>query len=157
MTKINGEFGSNGKASVNYGASGESLKIAVNAGVTAKLVAGPADFDALARLGIAAGTLSNDIFEQQLVLVEFAPRPPQPSGSASASNMDISTATDAGAARAQLLTVLSAIQNVYQTTNTPRIEQQRDDQRSRAEPRRPIFRPNWRIIRLASSMLTSAD
>jgi len=118
VTKINGEFGSNGTASVNYGSGGESLKIAVNAGVTAKLVAGPEDFDALARLGIAAGTLSNTSSTSSS----------SSSSSSSAttafglgltSNMDISTTTDAGAARAELQNILSAIENIYQTTNAP--------------------------------------
>jgi len=45
VTKINGEFGSNGQASINYGSGGEDLKIAVKPGVTAKLVAGPTNFD----------------------------------------------------------------------------------------------------------------
>jgi hypothetical protein len=58
-TKINIQLQSNGKASVSFGSGIEGLKIAVNPGVTAKLVAGPPDFDALARLGIAPGTLTN--------------------------------------------------------------------------------------------------
>ena len=46
VTKINGELGANGKASVSYGSTGESLEIAVSKGVTAQLIAGPADSDA---------------------------------------------------------------------------------------------------------------
>ena len=110
VTKINGEFGSFGKASVNYGVGGENLKIAVNSGVSAKLVAGPADFDALARLGIAAGTLSSGASSASSTTAF---------GLGLSSNMDISTATGAGAVRAQLRNVLSAIQNIYQTTNAP--------------------------------------
>jgi hypothetical protein len=118
VTKINGEFGANGQASIDYGATGEGLKIAVSPGVTAKLVAGPTNFDALARLGIAAGTLSNTS--------SIASSSSSSSSSTStafglglSSNMDISTTTDAGAARAQLLSVLSTIQKIYQTTNSP--------------------------------------
>ncbi len=33
--------------------------------------------------------------------------------------MDLTNTTDAGAARAELINVLSAIRNIYQTTNTP--------------------------------------
>jgi hypothetical protein len=117
--KINAALLFNGKASVTFAKGGEALQIKLNPGVTGSLVAGPADFDALARLGIAAGTLSN----------------PAPKGTASAASstatasnvfglglngsLDIATATGAGAARAQLLNVLSAIRNAYRTTNTP--------------------------------------
>ncbi|MBV9550845.1 MAG: SBBP repeat-containing protein, partial [Alphaproteobacteria bacterium] len=58
ITKINGQLGGLGKASINYGNNSESLKIQVNPGTTLQLVAGPGDFDALARLGIPAGTLT---------------------------------------------------------------------------------------------------
>ncbi len=120
--KINAALLFNGKASVTFAKGGEALQIKLNPGVTGSLVAGPGDFDALARLGIAAGTLSS----------------PAPAGSAAASaansgtaatakvfglglngSLDIATATGAGAARAQLLNVLSAIRNAYRTTNTP--------------------------------------
>jgi len=117
VTKINGEFGSNGTASVNYGSGGESLKIAVNAGVTAKLVAGPADSDALARLGIAAGTLSNTSSTSNSSSSSSSSTTTA-FGLGLTSNMDISTTTDAGAARAELQNVISAIENIYQTTNS---------------------------------------
>ncbi|MDE2135176.1 MAG: hypothetical protein KGM97_03335 [Alphaproteobacteria bacterium] len=110
VTKINGELGSNGAASISYGANGEGLKIAAGTSVTAKLVAGPANFDALARLGIAAGTLSaggNSSSSSRAF------------GLGLATNMNVLTASAAGAARAQLLSVLSAIQKAYQTTNAP--------------------------------------
>ena len=58
VTKINGQIGGIGKASVNYSGGGENLKIQVNAGKTISLVAGPKDFDALSRLGITAGVLT---------------------------------------------------------------------------------------------------
>ncbi|HWY65257.1 MAG TPA: hypothetical protein VNX61_08580, partial [Rhizomicrobium sp.] len=58
VTKINGQLGGAGKASVNYTGAGENLKIQVNAGKTINLVAGPGDFDALSRLGLAAGVLT---------------------------------------------------------------------------------------------------
>ncbi|MGC9953798.1 MAG: hypothetical protein ABSD21_05940 [Rhizomicrobium sp.] len=119
VTKINGEFGANGKASINYGAKGESLKIEVRAGVTAKLVAGPADFDALARLGIAAGTLSDASSTGNSSPSSGSSSATTAFGLGLASNMDISTTTDAGAARAQLLSVLSTIQKIYQTINNP--------------------------------------
>ncbi|MBV9549775.1 MAG: hypothetical protein JO256_08905, partial [Alphaproteobacteria bacterium] len=82
-----------------------------------QLVAGPGDFDALARLGIPAGTLTA----------------PAKNGSTDASS-DSSTQTyglgfsgtlglgskmGADMARSQLLTVLSSLQSTYQTTNKP--------------------------------------
>jgi hypothetical protein len=121
VNKINAAMLNSGKASVTYKDGGEALQIKMNAGVTATLMAGPADFDALARLGLPAGTLSS----------------PAAAGSASASStssssssgqvfglgitgaMDISTQTGAGAARAELLNVLSAVRNAYRTSNTP--------------------------------------
>jgi hypothetical protein len=115
--KINVELGSNGKASISSGSGGRGLKIEVNTGVTAKLIAGPADFDALARLGIAAGTLTaastNDSSSSS------STSSTQAFALGLATNMTVSTASAAGAARAQLLNVLSAIQKAYQTTNTP--------------------------------------
>lgn len=118
--KINAELGANGKASTSYGASGESLKIQVNPGVTAKLISGPADSDALARLGIAAGTLSSaSTASTSSTSSSSTSSSTQTFGLGLSTNMDISTATDAGAARAQMLNVLSAIQSAYQKSNTP--------------------------------------
>lgn len=119
VTKINGEFGGNGAASISYGAKGEGLKIAVNSGVTAKLVAGPTDFDALARLGISPGTLSSAATGSSSSTSSASSASSQTFGLGLNPNMDISTTTGAGAARAQLLTVLSAIQSAYQKTNMP--------------------------------------
>lgn len=132
VTQINGELGSFGKASVAYNNGSEGLTIAASAGSTIVLKPGPSGFDALARLGIAAGTLS-------------APAKTKSSSSSSAttsssassnrnssatttkpayglgltSTMDISTKTGADLARSTLLSVLSKIQSAYQTTNTP--------------------------------------
>jgi trimeric autotransporter adhesin len=96
------------------------LKLTVNPGNTIDLIAGPGDFDALARLGIAAGTLS-------------APATGSASTSSSTSTTsstvkatyglglsgtpDISTKTGADLARSQLLGVLSSIQSAYQKSN----------------------------------------
>ncbi|MDR3526168.1 MAG: SBBP repeat-containing protein [Rhizomicrobium sp.] len=117
VTKINAQFGSKGKASVTYSSTGAALKIQVNAGTTAKLISGPANSDALGRLGISAQTMS-------------APSTTSSSTSTASTstsntyslgfstNLNISTTTGAGAARAQLLNVLSALQKVYQQSNT---------------------------------------
>ncbi len=115
--KINIELQNTGKASVSYGASGETLQIAVNPGITATLIAGPANSDALARLGLSPQTLANTSTSGSTAAS---------SGSGSKAyglglpqDTDISTAAGGGAARAQLLSVLSKIQTIYQTENTP--------------------------------------
>lgn len=125
VTKINAQLGSTGVAAVNYTGSSENLKISANAGNTLNLIAGPADFDALSRLGISAGVLST----------------PSASGTTASSStssstsvtptyglgltatalgpLDISTTTGADLTRSTLLSVLSNIQKIYQTTNAP--------------------------------------
>jgi hypothetical protein len=132
VTKINAQLGQTGTAAVNYTGSAENMTITANPGNTINLVAGPTDFDALARLGIPAGVIS-------------APSK-NGSGSSTATTtssvtggsstgvkptyglgltgtvlgpLDISTKTGADLTRSQLLTVLSNIQNAYQTTNAP--------------------------------------
>jgi hypothetical protein len=111
VTKLNGQLWGAGKASINYGSGGSALKIEVKAGVTAKLIAGPKDLDALSRLGIAPGVLSNTTGTDST-------SGKQSFGLGLNARMDIASSTSAGAARAQLLNVLTAIQKAYQTTNT---------------------------------------
>jgi hypothetical protein len=123
-TKINAEMLNAGSATVTYTGGGEALQIKMNAGYTANLVSGPADSDALARLGIAAGTISAP------AKTSSASSTTATSSSTSSTakavyglgidpNMDISTTTGAGAAKAELSSVLNAIQNIYSKTNTP--------------------------------------
>jgi hypothetical protein len=120
--KINNVLLSKGKATVTYSNGGEALEIAVNKGVTANLVAGPADSDALARLGIAAGTIANAATSSSTTSTSLSASTGAASqvfGLGFSGTMDISTTSDAGAARAQLLNVLTNIQNAYRTSNTP--------------------------------------
>jgi hypothetical protein len=119
-TKINIQLQTNGKASVNFGSGIEGLKIAVNPGVTVQLIAGPTDFDALARLGIAPGTLTS--------ASTSGAASSGTSGSATrafglglGTSFDLSTKSGSNLARSQLLSVLSAIQTAYQKTNAPPI------------------------------------
>lgn len=112
-TKINIQLQSKGKASVNFGKGAEGLKIAVNPGVSAKLIAGPADFDALARLGIAPGTLTNGSVSTSSSAVK------RTFGLGLGKSFDLTTKTGVNLARSQLLGVLSAIQTAYQKTNAP--------------------------------------
>ena len=119
--KISSALGFAGQASATYANGGKALKISVNPGITATLVAGPADFDALSRLGISPGTISNAAKSSNSSAATNA------TGAASqvfglgfsGQPLDITTPTDAGAARAQLLNVLSSIRNAYRTTNAP--------------------------------------
>lgn len=142
-TKLNAQLGSKGKASVSYGSGGASLKIEASAGATLKLQSGTTDvivpgdpkkgvaattvkgasqFDALARLGIAEQTLSKPASNKSTSDTASSATSSTTSKTYAAglpSNLDISTTTGAGSARAQLLNVLSAVQKIYQTTNTP--------------------------------------
>ena len=117
--KINAELGSYGKANVNYGSGGEGLKIAVNTGVTATLISGPDDFDALGRLGIAPGIITNTGGKGSTTLSTTTADGSQAFGLGLTSNLSLSDSMSAGAVRAQLLNVLSNIRNIYQTTNKP--------------------------------------
>jgi hypothetical protein len=122
-TKINAEMLNAGSAKVTYTGGGEALQITMNAGFTANLVAGPADSDALGRLGIAAGTIaapaktSSSSSTTSTSSSSTAAKPVY--GLGIDTNMDISTATGAGAAKAELSSVLTAITNAYTKTNTP--------------------------------------
>jgi hypothetical protein len=116
VNKINIEMQNTGKASVAYGSSGETLKIAVNAGVTATLIAGPANSDALARLGLSPQTLTNTSSSSSSTASSTGTTA---YGLGLPADTDISTAAGGGAARAQLLSVLGTIQKIYQSENSP--------------------------------------
>ncbi|MEI9990238.1 MAG: hypothetical protein WDM86_09385 [Rhizomicrobium sp.] len=120
-TKINIQLQTHGSASVNYTGGAEGLKIVANPGQTISLVSGPAQSDALARLGIAPGTLTAPA-------AKGASSDPATTNSTSANqsfglglgtSFDLSTKTGADLARSALLGVLSKIQSAYQTTNAP--------------------------------------
>ncbi|MBW8708703.1 MAG: hypothetical protein JF627_05470, partial [Alphaproteobacteria bacterium] len=121
VTKINGQLGGIGKASVNYTGGGETLKLQVNAGNTINLKAGPQDFDALARLGIPAGVLTAPAKGAAAATTQNGVTPTFGLGLTGGVGgpLDISTKTGADMARSNLLQVLSALQSTYQTTNKP--------------------------------------
>ncbi|MGH6871702.1 MAG: beta strand repeat-containing protein [Rhizomicrobium sp.] len=118
VNKINAEMLNAGKASVTYANGGEALQIKLNSGFTASLVPGPGDFDALSRLGIPAGTLTNGASTTSSSAGSSSSTA-QVFGLGLTGNLDISTASGAGAAKATLLNVLSSIRNAYRTLNTP--------------------------------------
>jgi hypothetical protein len=120
VTKLNGQLWGAGTASVTYGSSGAALKIQVNQGVTATFQSGPSGLDALGRLGITSGTvLTNGQSTTSKTGTTSTSSAAQSFGLGLNPKMDITTTTDAGATRAQLLNVLSAIQKAYQKSNTP--------------------------------------
>ena len=130
VTKINAQLGSIGKAAVNYTGTAENMTLTVNAGNTINLEAGPSGFDALARLGIASGVLSAPATGAKAVTsttttnangTTTAVKPTYGLGltATALGPLDISSTTGADLARSQLLSVLSNIQNTYQTSNAP--------------------------------------
>lgn len=121
VTKMNSQLWGAGKASVTYG-GGSALKLEVNPGVNITLVAGPDNLDALKRLGLSPGLLSGGTSKTSSSSSTKSKTESSASQTFSLglnSNLSVATATDAGAARAQLLSVLNAIQKAYQTTNNP--------------------------------------
>ncbi|HUO87919.1 MAG TPA: hypothetical protein VMU08_01995 [Rhizomicrobium sp.] len=124
-TKINIQLQTAGAASVNYTGGAAGLKIAVNPGITLSLVAGPAGFDALARLGIPAGTLTSPSTSSSASSSDSGSTASSSSSATQAfglglnANLDISSKVGADIARSQLLGVLSSIQKAYQTINAP--------------------------------------
>ena len=126
-TKINAQLGSIGTAAVSYTGSGENMTIKINPGNTVNLVAGPTGFDALARLGITAGVLTAPATGSAASVTSTSSNSSSKitptyglglTGGATGP-LDISTKMGADLARSTLLTVLSNIQNTYQTTNAP--------------------------------------
>ena len=131
VTKINAQLGQVGKASVNYTGGGETMKLVINKGNTVNLVAGDGNFDALARLGLTAGVLTSADTSKKTSTTATAYGTTTTSstvkttyglgltGNSVTGALDISTKTGANMARSTLLSVLSNIQNMYQTTNAP--------------------------------------
>ncbi|MBI3676312.1 MAG: hypothetical protein HY243_06810 [Proteobacteria bacterium] len=120
-TKINTALLFKGKATVTYGHGGKTLKLEVNEGVTATLIPGADGFDALARLGIAAGTLIKPAAAKDAK--SSADTSATDSGThvfglGLSSKLDISSAGGASSARAQLIGVLTAVRDAYRTANT---------------------------------------
>ena len=122
VTKINGQLGAIGKASVNYTGGGETLKLQVNAGNTINLKAGTKDFDALSRLGIPAGVLTAPAKgATATTTTQNGVTPTYGLGLTGGVGgpLDVSSKTGADMARSNLLQVLSSLQSTYQTTNKP--------------------------------------
>jgi len=126
VTKINADLVNSGKASVNFTAGAEGLKIQANSGFTMTLIAGPDGFDALSRLGItpgiltgAANTSSKSSSSSSTSSSSSSSSSSQVYGLGLTGSLDISTAIDAGGARATLMNVLNSIKNIYSKSNAP--------------------------------------
>jgi hypothetical protein len=123
VTKINAEMLNAGSAQVTYTGGGEALQITMKPGFTANLVSGPADSDALGRLGITPGVISapaaNAKSSSTTAIASTSATAKSAYGLGIQNGMDISTATSAGAVKAELSSVLNAITNIYSATNTP--------------------------------------
>lgn len=117
--KISGAMVFSGSAKVAYGSGGEGLTISVNQGVSAQLIAGPSGLDALGRLGIAAGTISNGASTTTSSTASGSTTKQTFGLGMTGVAMDISTSTGAAAAKAVLLNMQNAISNAYRTINTP--------------------------------------
>ncbi len=121
VDKINNAMVFAGSASVTYANGGNALKISVNKGVSAKLIAGPQNFDALARLGIAAGTISNSTTSKSTSSSSNSATsaPPVFGLGLTGSTLDISTSTGAGVAKAMLFNAMNEITTAYRQINAP--------------------------------------
>ena len=122
--QINDVLLTKGKASVTYANGGETLKIAVNPGVTANLIPGPSGFDALSRLGIAAGTLTAPAKSGSATTTAntssgSTPAKPVYGLDFNPTGLSLTSSASAGAANAEVQNVVNIIQNIYQQTNTP--------------------------------------
>ena len=130
VTKINAQLGQTGTAAVNYTGNAENMTITANAGDTIKLIAGPKDFDALARLGIPTGVISAPSKNGSTTTTNSSVT----SGSSTSTvkptyglaltatalgPLNLSTRTGADLAKSQLLLVMANIQSTYQKSNTP--------------------------------------
>jgi hypothetical protein len=109
--KINAQLGDYGTASIKYN-NGKSLKIEASSGIALTLVSGTGDSDALAGLGIAAGTLTDGTLKSSTSSNETT------YGLGLDSAMEFTSTTGATAIAAKLKSVLSAVQSIYQATNS---------------------------------------
>jgi hypothetical protein len=157
--KINAEFVGGGKATVSYGKGAEGLKIAVNAGVTATLIPGPDGFDALGRLGIDPGVITNTgkSTSSSSPPTAIAADGTKAFGLGFTNNLALSDSTSSGAVRAQLLNVLSAIRNIYQTTNAPATSSTGTTANKASGPAPGYLTSNLASYNLALNMLTGSS
>jgi hypothetical protein len=133
---INAELLSAGKATVTYSSTGgQALEITASAGQTINLIAGPANSDALGRLGITPGVITaaaKKTSSSTATGTSFGVNLSNPSGASSSSStakpvvglgldtdIDLLSSGDANVAKVSLQNVMTAITNAYQTLNTP--------------------------------------
>ena len=132
---INAELLSAGKATVSFSSTGaQTLEITASAGQTINVMAGPANSDALGRLGITPGVITASAKKgsssSSTTGTSFGVTKSSSSSSASSTakpviglglntQIDLLSSGDAGVAKVSLQNVMTAITNAYQQTNTP--------------------------------------
>ena len=133
---INSELLSAGKATVSYSSTGgQALEITASAGQTINIISGPADSDALGRLGITPGVITASAKKgssSSTTGTSFGINLSNSSSSSSTSStakpviglglntqIDLLSSGDANVAKVSLQNVMTAITNAYQKTNTP--------------------------------------
>jgi hypothetical protein len=132
---INAELLSAGKAKVTFSSSGgQSLQITASAGQTINLIAGPKDSDALGRLGIKPGVItaaakkssantqtgtSFGVTASSTMSSSTSSTAKPVFGLGLSTSVDLLTTGDANVAKITLQSVMTAITQAYQKTNTP--------------------------------------
>lgn len=124
-TKVSSQLTGKGTAKAAYSTTGKGLQISVNAGVTIKLIAGPTDSDALARLGISPGLITNASTSSSSTKSSSSSSSSsttaadtQAFGLGLSSTLDISSTTNASHAYANLTAALASIKSIYSKTNS---------------------------------------
>jgi hypothetical protein len=132
---INAELLNTGKATVTYSSTGDqALEITASAGQTINVISGPANSDALGRLGITAGVITasaKKTSSSSSTGTSFGTNLSKSSSSSTSSTakpviglglntqIDLLSSGDANVAKVSLQNVMTAITNAYQTMNTP--------------------------------------
>ena len=111
VNKINGQLGDKGTASITY-KNGKSLEINASSGVALTLISGTGDYDALAGLGLSAGTLTDGTLKSTISSNDTL------YGLGLKSDMEITGTASASAVDSLLKPVLTKIQSIYQATNS---------------------------------------
>ncbi|HTW34265.1 MAG TPA: hypothetical protein VMD53_06585 [Rhizomicrobium sp.] len=134
---INAELLTAGKATVTYSSTGsQGLEVTASAGQTINVIAGPADTNALGRLGITPGVITasakKGASSSTATGTSFGVNLASSSSSSGSSSMakpvvglgldtqiDLLSSGDANVAKVSLQNVMTAITNAYQKINTP--------------------------------------
>ena len=175
---INAELLNAGKATVTYSSTGgQALEITASAGQTINMIAGPADTNALGRLGITAGVITASAKKTSASTAtgtSFGANLGASSSSSSSSSstakpvvglgldtqIDLLSSGDANVAKVSLQNVMTAITNAYQKINTPASSSSSTTQTAPASKQTPppsILAQQQASYSLALATLTSMN